>query len=118
MKLFVLILNHIEKLDDLMVAFAKENIKGATIFDSTGMARELSDSGYREEEIPFLVSLRGYLNYDDGRKNKTILTVIRDDQQETIIKTTKEVVGDFSEPDTGIMFILPLDYVVGRGQEK
>ena len=38
MKLFVLILNRTEKLDDLMVTYAKEKICGATIIESTGMA--------------------------------------------------------------------------------
>ena len=39
MKLFVLILNRTEKLDDLMMTFVKEGICGATILESTGMAR-------------------------------------------------------------------------------
>lgn len=91
MKLFVLILNRTEKLNDLMLAYAKEKICGATIIDSTGMARELADAEYQEEEISFLGSIRKYLNGDDNRKSKTILTVIRENQQETIIRITEEI---------------------------
>ncbi|MDI9513952.1 MAG: hypothetical protein GX384_09250 [Clostridiaceae bacterium] len=118
MKLFVLILNRTEKLDDLMLTYAKEKICGATIIESTGMARELAGSEHHEEEISFLGSIRKYLNGSENKKSKTILTVIREDQQETIIRITEEVVGDFSKPDTGIMFVLPLDFVQGKGLDK
>lgn len=118
MKLFVLVLNCTEKLDELMLAFAKEKICGATILDSTGMARELYNSKHQEEEISFFGSIRKYLNDDDSKKSKTILTIIREDQQDTIIKLTKEVAGDFARPDTGIMFILPLDFAEGKGLQK
>jgi hypothetical protein len=118
MKLFVLILNRTEKLDDLMMTFVKEGICGATILESTGMARELYHSKHDEEEVNFLGSIRSYLNGDENKKSKTILTVIRDDQEDTIVRITEEIVGDFSEPDTGIMFSLPLDFVRGKGLEK
>lgn len=119
MKLFVLILNHIEKLDDLMLAFAKAELCGATILDSMGMARALYASDHNEEEeITFFGSIRNYLNGGEGTNSKTVLTVIRDDQQEAIIRVTQEVVGDFSEPDIGIMFTVPLDFVLGKGLEK
>lgn len=115
MKLFVLILNRTEKLDELMLAYANAKICGATILDSTGMARELFNSKYREEDISLFGSIRKYLNGDENKTSKTILTVIRDDQHDTIIKTTEQVVGDFSASDTGIMFTVPLDFVKGKG---
>lgn len=82
------------------------------------MARELAGSEHHEEEISFLGSIRKYLNGSENKKSKTILTVIREDQQETIIRITEEVVGDFSKPDTGIMFVLPLDFAQGKGLDK
>ncbi len=118
MKLFVLILNRTEKLDALMLAYANEKLCGATILDSMGMARELYSSNHQEEEITFFGSIRNYLNDNERTKNKTILTVIRDDQQDAIIRVTEEIIGDFSEPDTGIMFTVPLDFVLGKGLAK
>jgi len=118
MKLFVLILNRTEKLNDLMMTFLKEGIAGATILESTGMVRELYHFKHDEEEINFLGSIRRYLSGDENKKSKTILTVIRDDQEETVVRITEEVVGDFSAPDTGIMFTLPLDFVRGKGLDK
>lgn len=118
MKLFVLILNRVEKLDNLMLAFTKEKLCGATILDSVGMARELYAANHVEEEITFFGSIRNYLSNEENIKSKTILTVIRDDQQDTIIRVTEEIIGDFSQPDTGIMFTLPLDFARGKGLEK
>ncbi len=115
MKLFVLILNRVEKLDELMTAFAHEKICGATILDSTGMARELYGSHHDEEEISFFGSIRKYLNDDNKKTSKTILTVMREDQIDTVIRITEEVVGSFDRPDTGIMFVIPLDFAMGKG---
>ena len=118
MKLFVLVLNRTEKLDDLMSAYAHEKICGATIIDSTGMARELYGSHHAEEEISFFGSIRKYLSDDSRKTSKPILTVLREDQIDTIIRITEDVVGDFSAPDTGIMFCLPLDFARGKGLDK
>lgn len=118
MKLFVLILNKVEKLDELMTHFASEGICGATILDSTGMARELYGSFHDEEEISFLGSIRSFLNDSSRKNNKTILAVIKDNQLTTIVKIVEEVVSDLSDPDSGIMFTIPLDFVRGKGLDR
>lgn len=118
MKLFVLILNRVEKLDDLMSEYAKEKICGATILDSTGMARELYGAHHAEEEISFFGSIRKYLTDDRRKTSKTILTVIRDDQLDTVVSIAERVVGDFGEPDVGIMFAMPLDFALGKGLDR
>ncbi len=115
MKLFVLILNRTEKLDDLMAAFAKEKICGATILDSTGMARELYGAHHAEEEISFFGSVRKFLTDDSRKTSKTILTVVPDGRLDDVIRITENVVGDFGEPDVGIMFAVPLDFARGKG---
>ena len=115
MKLFVLILNRTERLDDLMAEFAKNKIQGATILDSTGMARELYGAHHAEEEISFFGSIRKYLTDDSRKTSKTILTVVPDDKLDDVIRITESVVGDFSEPDVGIMFAVSLDFARGKG---
>ncbi len=118
MKLFVLVLNQVEKLNELMLQYAKEKICGATIINSTGMAREIFKSGQMEEEVSFFNSVRKYLHGEMNENSKTIFAVIREDQEQTIIRITKEIIGDFSDSDTGIMFIINLDYICGKGLEN
>lgn len=114
MKLFVLVLNRTEKLDELMLEYAKEKICGATILESTGMAREILK--HEEEEISFFNSIRKFLRSETANaKSKTIFVVIRENQEELIKEITKKVIGDFSQPDMGIMFTIKLDYVLGKG---
>ncbi|MBC8569697.1 hypothetical protein [Zongyangia hominis] len=108
MKLLVLILNKVEMLEPLLARFTDLQINGATILNSTGMARALSD--YMDDS--FLGSLRAILD-PDRDENKTILTVLKDEQVESAIGAIEEVVGDLSEPDTGIVFTLPVDFIKG-----
>ena len=72
---------------------------------------------YEEERSYFGSSLK-YLTDDTRKTSKTVLTVIREDQLDTIVRITEEIVGDFSQPDVGIMFSLPIDFARGKGLNK
>lgn len=111
MRLLFLVLNKTEKLDAVLAEFARNNICGATVLESTGMARVLGDS-YSEEDIPLLASLRSFLN--PARKgNNVVFAVVNDNQLNNAIKAIESVVGDLSEKDTGIVFSMPIDFVKG-----
>lgn len=70
MKLFVLILNRTEKLDDLMAAYAHAAICGALDNRLHGNgARCFTDAKHDEEEISFFGSIRKYLT-DDTRNDE------------------------------------------------
>ena len=49
----------------------------------------------------------------DGEDNRTILSVIKNNQLDTARKIVYNTVGDLSQPNTGIMFTVPLDFVEG-----
>ena len=110
MKLLVLVLNDIDLLDDLLQNFINFGIKGATIIDSTGMARFLAS--HNSEDIPIFGSLKLMLS---GRNtfNKTIFVALKDEQVDTCIKCIKEIIGDLNTPDSGILFTMPIDYIEG-----
>lgn len=109
MHLLVLIVNKVNKLEDLIVAFSKVGIKGATILDSYGMAKVLSN---HKEDLPLFGSLRMLLN-EKRPFNKTIITVIKDEQVEPALSCIREVIGDLSKPNVGIVFTIPINYVEG-----
>lgn len=114
MKLLILVLNKIEKLEDLLSNLVQNGIKGATIIDSTGMARVLSHCD-EEKDIPFLGSLSLILN-PDREKNKTIFIVLKNEQVRVVTNIVNETLGGFKEKDSGILFTLPIDYVQGINQ--
>lgn len=111
MRLFCYILNQTEYLDEILTEFAHNGIHGATIIESTGMARVLSHT-HGEEELPFLASLRKFLN-PDRESNNIIMTVISDEQLQLAASIIEKIVGNLAENNNGIVFSFPLDYTKG-----
>jgi nitrogen regulatory protein PII len=104
----ILILNRTEVLEKLLEGFSEAGIKGGTIIDSTGMAREL----LKTEDINFIGSLRNLIN-PERNENKTLLFALHDEQVKTALDLINDVVGDLSDPDSGIVFTIPIDYIKG-----
>jgi len=113
MKLLFFVLNETEKLDDVLTELATNGIKGATVIDSMGMARILSNN-HDDNEISFLSSLRSFLS-PEREKNNLIFTVIRENQLETAVKAIESVTGDLSRKNTGVIFSVPVDFTKGIG---
>lgn len=108
MKLLFFVLNDVSKLDPLMVELADQGIKGATVFTSTGMAHSL----YNHGESKLMNSLRALLG-PDQTENKTILTVVNEEQEKIFFDVTEKIVGDLNKPNTGVIFTVPVDNVRG-----
>lgn len=111
MQLLLMVLNRVEKLDDLLEALMAKGICGATILSSTGMVREL---GKRIEDYPIFGTLRYLIDFE-RKESKTIFMVLKDEQVDTVRKIVREVVGDLSQPDTAILFTLPILSAEGVG---
>jgi hypothetical protein len=108
MKLVTIILNKTECLDNLLETFKENNLPGATIIDSKGMIQELSDS----DDFRIIGSLRELL-MPSHKENKTIIMAARDEDIKVISRIVNEATGGLSNPDTGIMFTVPIDYLEG-----
>ena len=99
MQLYVLVLNHTEYLEPLFKAMLDRGIRGATVLDSTGMMRVLADD--ENVDLPMLGLLR-HMYSPERRASKTVFVVLH---------------GGLDQPDSGIAFALPLQYVKGLGWE-
>jgi hypothetical protein len=110
MKLFVLVLNKTERLEDLLAEFMRMGISGATVLSSTGMARVLM--GHSEDDLPLIGSLKTVL-YPDRAKNNTIFVALRDDQLDCAVSAVERVVGDINQKDTGVIFTVPITFTKG-----
>ncbi len=109
MKLFVVILNKTEKLEPLLAEFVRIGLCGSTVLSSTGMARLLDSY---DQELPVIGSIRTWL-YPERERNKTIFTVLEDDQVQKAVDAVEKVVGDITQKDTGILFTVPIDFSKG-----
>ncbi len=113
MKLMVIILNKTEVLEYLLEGLSAAGIGGATIIQSSGLAMTL-----QKMNSSFLsASIRSMLTGEE-EDNRTILSVINDDQLDTVRRVVYNTVGDLSQPNTGIMFTVPLDFVEGRRKRR
>ena len=108
MQLLILVLNKTECLEDILNKFGENNLRGATILDSKGMAHSLSEFN----DLKFMASLRMLLD-PDHQESKTVFTVLPDDQVKIASKIINEVTGGLDKPDTGILFTVPVNYVEG-----
>jgi len=113
MQLLVLILKKVELIEDLIRKLAECGVTGGTILNGTGMAKALVDM----ENLPIFGMLRQILG-EEGEKEacKVMMFVLKDEQAIVTRETIKQVIGDLKEPNTGIMFSIPITYVEGLGE--
>ncbi|MBN2851735.1 MAG: hypothetical protein JXQ23_03255 [Clostridia bacterium] len=111
MKALFFVLNDTDKLDEVMTAFVRKNICGATIIESVGMARILSNK-HLENEIPFIGSLRAFLS-PEREKSNVIFSVIQDEQLNDAVEAIESVVGDLWNKGAGVVFSIPIDFAKG-----
>jgi len=112
MQLLVLILKKVELIDLLIKELVESGIKGGTILEGTGMAKELVSM----EDLPIFGMLRSILTDDVKKPCKIMLFVLKDEQVKTARETIRDVVGDLNAPNSGILFSIPLNFVEGFGE--
>ncbi len=110
MKMLVFVLDNVDKLDPLLTELSKQGLRGATIINSTGMARSLYSTG-----SVMMRSLKILLD-SEHEENKTIFTVVDKKQEQIFYQAVDKIIGPLSEPGTGIIFTLPIDSVGGLVQ--
>ena len=108
MKLLIIVLNKTECLERLLTSFSNHQIPGATILDSRGMAQELEQF----DDMDFMFSLRMLIN-PAHKENKTIFMVVPEELIEKISRIVNEVTGGLDQPETGILFTVPIDHIEG-----
>lgn len=108
MVLLVLVLNKTECLEEILEAFSEKDLRGATVIDSRGMAHSL----YGHDELQFVASLRRLLD-PTHKENKTIFMVLEEEKVAVVSEIVNEVTGGLDQPDTGILFTLPVSHLEG-----
>jgi nitrogen regulatory protein P-II 1 len=110
-QLLIAVINHPEKLDEILSGFVELGITGATILSSEGMGRVLSS------EVPIFAGLTA-LAERSRPQNYTIFSVVREaDKVDQAIQLLREICGNLEDPATGIAFTLPVTRVVGLAPE-
>ena len=108
MQVIVVVLNKLDCLDDLLANLKRAGVRGGTIIESTGMIKTIDDS----DESYLLGSLRLFLE-NPRPESKTIFCIVDDSQVDLVRKTVDDSVGGIDNPNTGIVFGLPLSFADG-----
>ena len=103
MQMLILVLNNVELLEPLLETMTARGLKGATILNSTGMVRELT----RSEDYPLFGTLR-FLMTPEHEESRTLFMVLPEEKMELAKQTVRDILGDLSKPNTGVMFTLPV----------
>ncbi len=105
MKVLFLILNNPDYLEDVLSVFTDCGVRGATILESQGMGSTIVNDMITD--LPLFGSLKNLLK-DSHVYNKTIFSVIRDeDKLNNVIKELKKLQED-EDSGIGIIFTVPI----------
>ncbi len=110
MELLVLILNDVSRVPKILSAFMEAGIPGTTVVECHGAMRVLRQS--QVEPPPIFGALR-HIIHEEYSEGRILLTVLSDEQLATARAIIRQVVGDLSQPDTGILFAMPITSVEG-----
>jgi hypothetical protein len=115
--LIVAIVLHIEVCHDVVRVWEEAGVTGATILDSIGMSHLKQKQALRDD-MPLVPSLRKLLETEEYN-HRTIFSVVPDGfDLDDLIRRTEALVGNFDEPDTGFLFVVPVTRVRGLDRDS
>lgn len=107
MYMVMFVLDNPDRLDELLRAWEQAGINGITIIESTGIHRRQAQTVH----MRFLYQASGSL-VEEG--HVTLLAIVIDEQKaRACLRATEALVGDLSEPNTGVFAAWPLTLVKG-----
>jgi nitrogen regulatory protein PII len=115
MEALFIIMNEVERLNDVLAALRDAGAKGATILDSVGFGR----TSIRDlVGLPLIAGLMPDLETTRPH-NRTIVTVLDDPEvAEAAIAAVQAVLGDLCCCGKGIMFTVPVTRAIGLNRSE
>jgi CBS domain-containing protein len=109
-QLLVFILDDLSKMPEILGAWDRIGVPGATILSSVG--------AHRARSWLSRVGLESIEKLFDARelRRKTLITAIEDDLIDQAVAEAERVVGGFGQPNTGLLLVLPI--TTARGLQK
>ena len=116
MYLVLFVLHDCDLVEDVLDAWEQAGVRGATILHSYGLGR-VRKAGIRDD-FPLFPSIEQIL-HNNEEFSRTLFTVLEDqDLVDQVVQVTQSVVGDLSQPDTGMLLVLPISQAYGLSQNN
>jgi nitrogen regulatory protein PII len=117
MKLVILITARVEKGLEIAQAWQDKGAPGVTILRTHGfhtLQRELRDGTY---EVPRMIaSVAGAMAHiidNVEERGNLILSVVDDHLVDALVEEAQKELGDLTEPDSGVVFVLNIEQAIG-----
>ncbi len=109
--MLVLVLDDPDKFSAIIDAWESIGVPGVTMLDSIG-SRQLRRHA-RQDDLPLIPSMRSVIAGTEEH-NRTLFAVFEDDDLlERAIHSAQDIIGDFMDPKTGILFVVPVSRAWG-----
>ena len=118
MKLIILITSDEESGMEVASRWQESGAPGVTIIRSVGLY-SLQQKIQRESlEVPLhiassMTSLMAYVLRQMDHTNHVLLSVVDKEQVNPLLEEARAVLGDLTQPDHGVAFVVPLDEAIG-----
>ncbi|MFO7623113.1 MAG: hypothetical protein R6V73_02090 [Anaerolineales bacterium] len=109
MYLIIFVLHNPEKVPELLDAWEQVGVSGITILHSSGLGRvrNKNRSGLRDD-LPLIPSLEALLNHEE-EFSRTLFSLVKGEEMvDQMVAATQDVIGDLSQPDTGLLVVIPV----------
>lgn len=116
MSLVLLVIHKAEKLEAVLNAWDEAGAGGITIFESAGLGRIRNRR--TRDDIPLMPDIKDFFP-THSEAGRTIFTLVESEAMvEKLIRATEETLGDLSQPQTGVLAVIPTTRLVGHNKEK
>lgn len=116
-KLVICVVDDPEKAEDVLAAWVEVGVPGVTILDSTGLGHHIAGLG-APDDAPIFPSLETLLRARE-ETHRTLMAVVDDPQTiDRLVEETERIVGPLDAPDTGILFVMPVEAAWGLRKSR
>ncbi|MCA9904027.1 MAG: hypothetical protein KC547_09230 [Anaerolineae bacterium] len=117
MKLVILVTAKIELGLEVAQSWQDVGAPGVTILRSHGLHTLQKELEHGDIELPRMVasmaSAMATLIENVEERGEMILSLVDDDMVDALIAVTNQVLGDLMSPNSGVLFVIPVERAVG-----
>jgi len=111
MYMIFFVLDDPNRLDELLAAWERAGVRGATIIESTGIHRQ------RKRFIPMRYVFQSTRSVEEG--HYTLTAIVEDENTvRACLMATESLLGDLSLPNSGVFAAWPLAWVKGVPKQE
>ncbi|MBE7555121.1 MAG: hypothetical protein HS126_29070 [Anaerolineales bacterium] len=116
-ELVMLVLNDPDQTEDVLSAWLEMGVAGVTILSSKGLSQYMGQRSLRDD-LPLFPSLEDLLQSRET-PHRTLFVVVPDGfDVAALVAATENITGAFDEPNTGILFTVPVSRAWGLNRRQ